>query len=536
MAKYANRTCTRCGLRRPQPNMKQTKKSQYVGTSFGLYNISKGSTRKKSVRGHVRHRNVWVCKHRDACNDPDYYARLARQRAAFIREVEQSYGEIDGAIKACDAHVEDILNSIDLIAKSELGTKERKSAVEKAKNLKEILIKEADAAEEEINRWSGKDVPEKLKKRLKEAQSTQKRLAKESEHLVEALDLLSGSNIDKFLGLIESGSLVRKYMDSTPSLKDDIPETETAILEFSEYTGTIVNLEEDIEKAPERLQAALNSAVKHGKELVKQAVKLDPAQDPIQYVESAGKAILNDRNVRDVAAAVHEAQIAVEQVFENQSSDTVKNARSKVHSLRSTLGRIRRLNESKTEFLETETARTKWIVEAGEMEQQRATHVIKLSKKLRLTGLLGRVIKKTPDASDNNLGGLPKSMVPEGLNSPPQTEAYQALDAHYGQASSLIQMFAVSRGIARAVITLLDPLPPRLLGWLALAVCLLINPAQNGLPIALTSAITAIVLGHEARRKANEQVIGSGKKPAIFALWFGYLGLVLTAITTFTSG
>ena len=88
-ARYANRTCTVCGIRRPQPNMRQIERKVKTGNSG--YSASFNPQRKKSIRinsgrNYYRTKTFWECKDYDAHNDPGYYERIALERARRLRQ------------------------------------------------------------------------------------------------------------------------------------------------------------------------------------------------------------------------------------------------------------------------------------------------------------------------------------------------------------------------------------------------------------------------------------------------------------------
>jgi hypothetical protein len=50
-----------------------------TGSSFGIYNISSGSKRKGSARVLFSKKTVWYCSPSSACNDPQYFERMAAE-------------------------------------------------------------------------------------------------------------------------------------------------------------------------------------------------------------------------------------------------------------------------------------------------------------------------------------------------------------------------------------------------------------------------------------------------------------------------
>jgi len=91
-ARYANRTCTVCGLRRPQPYMRQVIRKVNTGHSgmSASINPSKGfgSARLNSGRQYYRNRKVWECRDSDAHDDPGYYDRLRAAEEARQQEIQ----------------------------------------------------------------------------------------------------------------------------------------------------------------------------------------------------------------------------------------------------------------------------------------------------------------------------------------------------------------------------------------------------------------------------------------------------------------
>lgn len=77
MAKYTNRTCTKCGLQRPQPYMKQVTKTVKGGHSIGInWNPNKKKKVSASGRQYYNRKASWVCSKRAACDDPTYFERM----------------------------------------------------------------------------------------------------------------------------------------------------------------------------------------------------------------------------------------------------------------------------------------------------------------------------------------------------------------------------------------------------------------------------------------------------------------------------
>ena len=98
MASYATRTCTKCGLRRPQPHMRQREEWKKAGKSgMGVsMNPSRGlkSVRVSSGRTYKSKRLVWECATSAACDDPTYFEREEQKRlereAERLRNKEQN--------------------------------------------------------------------------------------------------------------------------------------------------------------------------------------------------------------------------------------------------------------------------------------------------------------------------------------------------------------------------------------------------------------------------------------------------------------
>ena len=101
MATYANRVCDRCGLRRPQYDMKQVEKEVRSGRSGSGFSVSLKptwkSTRVHSGRTHYRKKAVWECAERAAHNDPQFFNRK--------RENERKKAEAEAAKAAEDARL-----------------------------------------------------------------------------------------------------------------------------------------------------------------------------------------------------------------------------------------------------------------------------------------------------------------------------------------------------------------------------------------------------------------------------------------------
>ena len=79
MAKYSTKECYKCHLRRPVTEMRSKSMETRTGSSFGIYNISSGSKRKGSARVLFSKKTVWYCSPSSACNDPQYFERMAAE-------------------------------------------------------------------------------------------------------------------------------------------------------------------------------------------------------------------------------------------------------------------------------------------------------------------------------------------------------------------------------------------------------------------------------------------------------------------------
>jgi hypothetical protein len=88
MVKYAMRTCTVCGLRRPQYDMKQVKKKVKSGQSGISVSISgkptAQSTRINSGRNYYRDALFWECANSGAHNDPSYFVRKKEEERIHL--------------------------------------------------------------------------------------------------------------------------------------------------------------------------------------------------------------------------------------------------------------------------------------------------------------------------------------------------------------------------------------------------------------------------------------------------------------------
>lgn len=93
MATYANRTCTQCGLRRPQPHMAQKQITQKSGKSGFSMSVSLKpslkSTRVNSGRNYYRKRQVWVCAE-NSCHDPSYFVRKSEREERRRLEIAEN--------------------------------------------------------------------------------------------------------------------------------------------------------------------------------------------------------------------------------------------------------------------------------------------------------------------------------------------------------------------------------------------------------------------------------------------------------------
>lgn len=87
MAKYATKECYKCHLRRPVTEMKAKTVEKRTGSSLGVYNIGSGGKNKASVRAYYRKKTVWQCSPRSACGDPQYFERMAAEKALLDERI-----------------------------------------------------------------------------------------------------------------------------------------------------------------------------------------------------------------------------------------------------------------------------------------------------------------------------------------------------------------------------------------------------------------------------------------------------------------
>ena len=87
MARYSTKECYVCHLRRPVTEMKPKVIERRSGSSVGVYNIWGGGNKKASARAYYRKQTVWQCSPRAACNDPQYFERMAAEKALLERKV-----------------------------------------------------------------------------------------------------------------------------------------------------------------------------------------------------------------------------------------------------------------------------------------------------------------------------------------------------------------------------------------------------------------------------------------------------------------
>ena len=91
MTKYGTHECNNCGLRRPANLMK---KKQNTSRSSGRLSIgTKGLSSARHISGTKTKKTIWVCAHRAACDDPDYFVRLAKKNAEEARIAEEKKKE-----------------------------------------------------------------------------------------------------------------------------------------------------------------------------------------------------------------------------------------------------------------------------------------------------------------------------------------------------------------------------------------------------------------------------------------------------------
>lgn len=87
MAKYATKECYKCHLRRPVTEMKAKTVEKRTGSSLGVYNIWSGGNNRASVRAYYRKKTVWQCNPRSACGDPQYFERVAAEKALLDQRI-----------------------------------------------------------------------------------------------------------------------------------------------------------------------------------------------------------------------------------------------------------------------------------------------------------------------------------------------------------------------------------------------------------------------------------------------------------------
>ena len=81
MGKWANRTCSECGIMRSVNLLRKKTVSVNSGRSGGSFSIGqrKKSLRFNAGRKYYRKKEIWVCAHSAACGDLHYFVRLAER-------------------------------------------------------------------------------------------------------------------------------------------------------------------------------------------------------------------------------------------------------------------------------------------------------------------------------------------------------------------------------------------------------------------------------------------------------------------------
>ena len=106
MARYAKKTCERCGLQRPVNQMQKVEKRvkgarSGVSFSYNAKNPGRG-IRVNHGRQYYRNAKLYYCAHSAACHDPNYFVRLAAERAeeeARLAEIKSRKERVEKEIK-----------------------------------------------------------------------------------------------------------------------------------------------------------------------------------------------------------------------------------------------------------------------------------------------------------------------------------------------------------------------------------------------------------------------------------------------------
>ena len=118
MGKYPNRTCNECHIMRPANYMQQitvSEPSGHSGMGFSFNPSKKQSARISSGRSYHRLKKVWVCKDKEAHNNPTYYSDLEEkiEKQKYIARIRERVLEIMGMSDTDNLIYENFKQSID---------------------------------------------------------------------------------------------------------------------------------------------------------------------------------------------------------------------------------------------------------------------------------------------------------------------------------------------------------------------------------------------------------------------------------------